>query len=225
MIRYIRAAMLPTRTLAWGLAALACAAGAAMLVAVTSPAPRPVAVQPVPAPAARAHPPAPRTSAARPAPARTPYVIRRVLDTGGPIAYGKWFWDEAGVPAGPVVITIDTAAEVLSIFRAGYEIGTTAVIYGADQKPTPLGVFPIIQKDADHVSNLYHAPMPYMLRLTNDGVSIHGSKIDASYATHGCIGVPLAFARKLFAATKLGDTVIVTRGETLAQGQAVGAVK
>ena len=74
------------------------------------------------------------------------------------------------------------------------------------------------QKDADHVSNLYDAPMPYMLRLTNDGVAIHGSDVDIDAATRGCIGVPTAFARKLFAQAKLGDKVIITRGEMLGVG-------
>ncbi len=198
----------------------ATAIGAGVLVGAPRPSPTTVVTQQVPARIAVAHKPAPSPSTR---PAAPPYVIRRVLDTGGPIRFGKWFWDDAGVPAGPVVITVDTAAEVLSIFRGGYEIGTTAVIYGADHKPTPLGVFPITQKDAAHVSSLYDAPMPYMLRLTDDGVSIHGSQISADYATHGCIGVPLAFAKKLFAAVKLGDKVVVTRGERLAVGGAVTA--
>jgi lipoprotein-anchoring transpeptidase ErfK/SrfK len=85
------------------------------------------------------------------------------------------------------------------------------VIYGADAKETPLGTFPILQKDRHHVSNLYHAPMPYMLRLTRDGISIHASEIAADYATHGCIGVPAGFAQKLFAVASVGDRVIVTR--------------
>ena len=150
-------------------------------------------------------------------------VIKRVLDTGGPIAFGKWFWDDEGVPAGPVIITVDLQAEVLSIFRGGYEIGTAAVIFGADHMPTPLGVYPITQKDAHHVSNLYDAPMPYMLRLTNDGISIHGSEVAWDAATHGCIGVPTAFAKKLFGATRLGDRVIVTRGKMIGTGQPITA--
>ncbi len=40
--------------------------------------------------------------------------------------------------------------------------------------------------------------MPYMLRLTGDGVAIHDSKVEWGYATHGCIGVPVAFAKALF---------------------------
>ena len=134
--------------------------------------------------------------------------------------------DDSAAPAtGAIVITVDLAAQVLSVFRDGHEIGTSAILYGADAKPTPLGIYPITQKDADHHSNLYgNAPMPYMLRLTNDGVSIHGSQVEDGYMTHGCIGVPTVFAKKLFGVVKLGDKVIVTRGETLDVGKPVTAI-
>ena len=139
--------------------------------------------------------------------------------------FGEWHWDEAGAPKdGEIVITVDLQAQVLSVFRGGWEIGTAVVLYGAGQTPTPLGVFAITQKDADHHSNIYGgAPMPYMLRLTNDGVSIHGSLVAQGYATHGCVGTPKDFARHLFAVAKLGDKVIVTNGETLNVGQAITA--
>jgi lipoprotein-anchoring transpeptidase ErfK/SrfK len=51
--------------------------------------------------------------------------------------------------------------------------------------------------------------MPYTLRLTNDGVSIHASDVRYGAATHGCIGVPLAFAQRLFNAAHVGDEVTV----------------
>jgi len=156
-----------------------------------------------------------------PAPTPTPFVVRRILDLKKPLSHGDYVWDDSTAPDGPIVITVDLAAQVVSIFRDGYEIGTAAIIYGADNMPTPLGVFPVLQKDADHVSNLYDAPMPYMLRLTNDGVAIHGSDVRYGNATHGCIGVPTAFARKLFAATHLGDRVIVTNGKQLSMGESI----
>lgn len=177
----------------------------------------PDAVRPVPRPAAPT-PPVPKPS---PSPTPAPFTVRRILDIKGPLKHGDFVWDESGAPTGPIVITVDLAAQVVSIFRDGYEIGTAAIIYGADNMPTPLGIFPILQKDADHVSNLYDAPMPYMLRLTNDGVAIHASDVLYGNATHGCIGVPKGFARKLFAATHLGDRVIVTNGKTMALGQSI----
>lgn len=154
------------------------------------------------------------------------YVIKRVLPIAGPMHPGDWHWDETGVPAGPVVITADLKAQTISVFRAGYEIGTAVILYGADDKPTPLGIFPITQKRRDHWSNLYDAPMPFMQRLTNDGISIHGTPVvGANLGTHGCIGVPNAFAEKLFGVTKLGDKVIITSGEMLSQGGAITALR
>ncbi|WP_288937198.1 L,D-transpeptidase family protein [uncultured Sphingomonas sp.] len=144
----------------------------------------------------------------------TAMTIKRVLPIGA-IKFGDYAWDTKGVPDGPLIITVDLAAQTLSVFRDGYEIGAAAILYGADDKPTPLGTFPITQKDAHHVSNLYDAPMPYMLRLTNDGVSIHGTEVAWGYATHGCIGVPTKFARLLFNEARLGDRVIITRGKSL----------
>ena len=173
---------------------------------------------------ARAATPAPTLVAAPAAPAADPnFVVRRILDIPGPLKMGAFHWDETGAPAdGPVVITVDLDAQVLSIFRGGYEIGAAAILYGREDKPTPLGAFPITQKRARHVSNLYGAPMPYMMRMTNDGISIHGSdSVAPGYATHGCVAVPVAFAKKLCEAAKLGDLVIGTDGTRLQMGEAI----
>jgi lipoprotein-anchoring transpeptidase ErfK/SrfK len=82
-------------------------------------------------------------------------------------------------------------------------------------------VFPITQKDRNHVSNLYDAPMPYMMRLTNDGITLHGSKVEWGYASHGCVGMPETFAGKVFGVAKVGDRVFITRGKTVGMGDAL----
>lgn len=147
------------------------------------------------------------------------FVVKRILNVDKPLNHGDYVWDDAGVPDGPVVITVDLKAQTLSVFRDGYEIGVSVILYGADDKPSPLGVYPIIGKDADHYSNLYNnAPMPYMLRLTWDGVAVHGSDVQYGEATHGCIGVPTAFAKKLFGQAKMGDIVIITDGKMMDLG-------
>ncbi len=203
----------------------ATAGGAAMLLGTTRPAPVVAPVAKVAqAPVAKPTPLPVATPLAQSTPAPEAMVVRRVLDIDGPFTHGRWVWNEDGAPtSGPLVITIDLDAQVLSVFRDGYEIGAAVVLYGADWKPTPLGALKITQKDADHVSNLYGAPMPYMLRLTNDGISIHGSDVQEGGATHGCIGVPTAFAKKLFAAARLGDRVIITNGKRLGMGGAITA--
>jgi hypothetical protein len=156
------------------------------------------------------------------APKDEQFVIKRILPITGPIKYGEWHWDEKGVPAGPLVITVDLDARVLSVFRGGYEIGATAVLLGFGDTPTPLGVFPVKWKDADHHSSTYdNAPMPFTMNLTTDGVSVHGTTVEKGYASHGCIGVPNDFARKIFEITPVGTKVYITRGKMSKQGDSL----
>ncbi|OYW87347.1 MAG: L,D-transpeptidase [Sphingobium sp. 32-64-5] len=144
------------------------------------------------------------------------FRVKRVLSIDGPLRHGDFFWDDKNIPVGPVVITVDLKAQTLSVFRDGYEIGTAVIVYGATDKPSPLGVFPVMRKIADYHSRTYdNAPMPFTLWLTDDGVAIHGSDVQWGNATHGCIGVPTPFAKKLFAAVQPGDPVIITDGRMM----------
>jgi lipoprotein-anchoring transpeptidase ErfK/SrfK len=181
-------------------------------------------VQDVPAPAAAPEPPA-LAPAAKPAakPASGGFVIKSILPIEGTIRYGDWFWDESAAPAGgTLVITVDLEARVISAFRDGHEIGTAVVLLGTQEHPTPLGTFPILTKERDNVSEKYdNAPMPWTLRLTWEGIAIHGSPVLNGYASHGCIGVPDEFASKLFAAAKRGDKVIITRGRMVGVGDKI----
>jgi hypothetical protein len=136
--------------------------------------------------------------------------VRSVLNITKPMQFGDFVWDEDHIPDGPVWVRVDLSRQMLSIFRGGHEIGSAVILYGTDGKPTPAGSFHILEKDADHYSRSYdNAPMPYMLRLTKDGVAIHGSNVREGWATHSCIGVPLDFAKRLFAAAKKGDLVVI----------------
>jgi len=147
--------------------------------------------------------------------------IKTILNVPGRMRYGEFRWDDKNVPAGPTWIRVDLDAQLLSVFRAGHEIGTAVILYGADGLATPTGKFPVLAKLRDHRSATYDgAPMPYTLRLTADGVSIHGSNVRWGYATHGCIGVPAAFAAKLFAAASVGDEVMITGGNPRHAGEA-----
>ncbi|HEX7710121.1 MAG TPA: L,D-transpeptidase family protein [Sphingomonadaceae bacterium] len=164
------------------------------------------------------------TPAAEPAAkADEPFVIKRILPIDGPIKYGEWHWDDKGVPAGPLVITVDLDARVLSVFRDGYEIGATAVLLGTQEHPTPTGRFPILSKERHNVSEKYNdAPMPWTLRLTSDGVAIHGGHaVELGYASHGCISTPDAFQAKLFAIAHKGDVVIITSNKRTGIGQSL----
>ncbi len=135
--------------------------------------------------------------------------VSTILTVPGRMRYGDYRWDDKGVAAGPTWVRVDLKSQIISVFRGGQEIGTAVILYGADGLPTPTGEFPIRAKLKDHWSQTYDAPMPYTLRLTADGVSIHGSNVRWGYATHGCVGVPTAFAAKLFETVAVGDPVLI----------------
>ena len=164
------------------------------------------------APAAAA-PPAPevaRVPAKKPSlagvPVHTELALRRWLHPG------EFIWNDDGVPAGPTSIVVNLRGRVMSVYRAGYEIGRSSIIYGADDKPTPPGTYPILQKKAKHVSSIYGVPMPYMMRLTWDGVALHAAKMADDLGTNGCVGLPHEFAALVFSAAKVGDRVVIWKG-------------
>jgi len=181
---------------------------AASLAVTRLPAQKAAAVQPAPVPASRV---AVSASAVRDAFAKGQIdrPIQSVLNVPTRMHYGDYRWDDKGVPAGTTWIRVDLKSQMLSVFRGGHEVGTAVILYGADSVPTPTGKFPILAKMKDHRSATYDAPMPFTLRLTADGVSIHASNVRWGYATHGCIGVPEAFAARLFNAARVGDEVLI----------------
>lgn len=135
--------------------------------------------------------------------------VRSLLNVLGPQTFGSFVWNDAGVAPGPVWARVDLAAQTISVFRGSDEIGTAVIVYGTSNKPTPIGWFAIKDKRRDYYSRSYDAPMPWMLRLTDDGVALHASRVRAGYATHGCIGTPAEFASKMFSAMNRGDQVII----------------
>jgi hypothetical protein len=145
-------------------------------------------------------------SGAAPA-SRDPRAIRSLLDISKPMAFGDFVWNEAGVPAGPMWVRVDLRRQVISVLRGGNEIGAAVIIYGAQNKRSPLGQFKVLVKDEDYHSATYDAGMPFAVFLTRDGVAIHASDVRVRNATHGCIGVPIEFAQRLYAALKVGDPV------------------
>jgi lipoprotein-anchoring transpeptidase ErfK/SrfK len=163
-----------------------------------------------PAPA----PPAPTAAAPAEPVAVADYPVKQELAIGRMLQPGEWAWADGSVPAGgDTLVVVNLRAQLLSLYRGGYEVGRARIIYGADEKPTPTGTFPILAKAAVHFSSIYGgAPMPHTLRLTHDGVSIHGSEIANDLVTHGCVGLPKDFAAMLFRQVKVGDRVVIWRG-------------
>jgi len=130
---------------------------------------------------------------------------------------GQFLWHPEIAPAGPLVLVVSLDEQRAYAYRNGIAIGVSTISSGKPGKDTPTGVFTILQKSKDHRSNLYNAaPMPYMQRLTWDGIALHGGALPGYPASHGCVRLPKAFAEKLFAVTRRGDTVVVADGKASA---------
>ena len=130
------------------------------------------------------------------------------------LAPNRYVWKEtavAPVTAAPVAIVVSIPDQRAYVYRGTALVAASTVSTGRDGNETPVGAFTILQKEEVHHSNLYDdAAMPYMQRLTWDGVALHAGRNPGFPDSHGCIRLPAAFAKKLFAATKLGGTVVVT---------------
>ncbi|EKT4086543.1 L,D-transpeptidase [Stenotrophomonas maltophilia] len=151
--------------------------------------------------------------AAAPTPAAKPAAAAASsAEVRGPtdLKPGEYLWHPEISPTGPIVLVVSLDEQRAYVYRNGIAIGLTTISSGKAGHETPTGVFTILQKDKDHKSNLYNsAPMPYMQRLTWDGIALHGGSLPGHPASHGCVRLPQAFAQKLFSETQRGDTVVV----------------
>ena len=125
---------------------------------------------------------------------------------------GAFVWRPEGAPeSGPVSIVVSVPLQTAYVYRGEVLIGVTSVSTGKSGHRTPTGVFTILQKDPFHHSNIYDdAPMPFMERLTWDGLALHGGRLPGYPASHGCVRLPMAFAEILFRKTPVGATVLIT---------------
>lgn len=138
---------------------------------------------------------------------------------------GEFLWAPEIAPEGPVTLIVSLEAQRAYVYRNGVPIGVSTVSSGKPGHDTPTGIFTILQKDADHTSNLYaDAPMPFMQRLTWGGIALHAGNLPGYPASHGCIRLPLAFAKLLYSVTKLGLTVVITNDASVPEVSAAPAV-
>lgn len=127
---------------------------------------------------------------------------------------GEYLWLPELASAGPVVMLVSLPQQLAFVYRNGVRIGVTTISSGRPGYETPTGVYRILQKRREHYSNLYNsAPMPYMQRLTWDGIALHAGRITGSPASHGCIRLPEPFSRKLYDLTTTGMIVVVADHE------------
>ncbi len=146
------------------------------------------------------------------------------------------YWDGDGVGGAPS-ITIDLREQKAFFYKGGRLVGVSMISSGREGYSSPAGNFKIIQKNKDHVSNLYGdyvdaagnvvvsnvgvktdpmppgtrfrgAPMPYFMRISG-GVGMHAGFLPGFPASHGCIRMPARMAEIFFANVSQGTPVRV----------------
>ncbi|MGE5157616.1 MAG: L,D-transpeptidase family protein, partial [Gemmatimonas sp.] len=118
--------------------------------------------------------------------------------------------NEARAAGAPILAIVSLQKQRITIYDANGWILRAPVSSGQRGRETPAGVFSVIQKDAEHYSNIYDdAYMPNMQRITWSGIALHGGYLPGYPASHGCIRMPYDFAAQLFGLTQLGLRVIV----------------
>ena len=147
--------------------------------------------------------------AATPAMAANEETALAVEEAAESLTPGKFVWNDPGTDQ-PVTLVVSIPLQRAYLFRGSALVAASAVSTGKAGDDTPTGVFPILQKAVKHRSNLYGSSMPYMQRLTWDGIALHAGPNPGFPASHGCVRLPNAFAKKLFEVTGIGTTVVVT---------------
>jgi hypothetical protein len=118
-------------------------------------------------------------------------------------------------PTGPPrMAVVSLSSQRVTIYDAKGWIMRAPVSSGRKGYETPAGIYAVIQKEAEHYSNLYDdGYMPHMQRITWSGIALHGGPLPGYAASHGCVRMPFNFAERLFDLTKIGMRVIVARND------------
>src|SRR5579864_4077795 len=114
----------------------------------------------------------------------------------------------------PIMAIVSIRNQQVTIYDADGWILRAPVSSGIKGRETPAGVFAVVEKNKDHHSSLYDdAWMPNMLRITWNGIALHGGPLPGYAASHGCVRMPYGFAEKLFDKVPMGMRVIIAPGD------------
>jgi lipoprotein-anchoring transpeptidase ErfK/SrfK len=122
---------------------------------------------------------------------------------------GEYVW-ASSVPNGDTHIVVDLLTQMTYVYRGDKLLGASTMSSAKTGHITPYGYWSILEKRPFYRSKKYdNAPMPFMERIDNYGIAFHGGLNPGYPASHGCMRLPLKFAQKMYAVTKLGTKVVI----------------
>ena len=123
---------------------------------------------------------------------------------------GQYVWRDVPASMGAERVVISLSDQLAFLYRGDTLVAASTISSGKDDKPTPTGIFPILEKQVMHHSRKYDdAPMPFMQRIDQYGTALHAGYNPGTPASHGCVRLPPKFAAKLYSVTEVGTEVLI----------------
>ena len=117
---------------------------------------------------------------------------------------------QSTISGAPVVAIVSINTQRVSLFDAYGGVVRARVSTGRTGYETPVGVYSVLAKEEEHYSNVYDdAAMPFMQRITWSGLALHAGVLPGYPASHGCVRLPSAFAKKLYSVTDVGTPIYI----------------
>jgi hypothetical protein len=123
---------------------------------------------------------------------------------------GQYLWRDVPPSAGPERVVIGLTDQLAYLYRGDTLMAVATISTGVEGRDTPTGIFAVRGKTPFHRSKKYdNAPMPFTQFIDEYGIALHGGYNPGYPASHGCIRLPLAFAKKLYSVTDVGTPVYI----------------
>ena len=123
---------------------------------------------------------------------------------------GQYLWASSIPSDGETRVVIDRLTQMGYVYKGDKLVGAATVSTARQGHITPLGEWKILEKRPFYRSKKYdNAPMPWMERIDEYGIALHGGGTPGYPESHGCIHFPTKFAEKLYGMTKIGTKVVI----------------
>jgi lipoprotein-anchoring transpeptidase ErfK/SrfK len=123
---------------------------------------------------------------------------------------GQYVWREVPESAGPQRVVVSLSDQMAYLYRGNTLVAVSTISSGKPGRDTPIGIFSVLDKRPMYRSKKYdNAPMPWMQRIDQYGIALHAGYNPGVPASHGCVRLPPAFAKKLYSVTGVGTPVYI----------------
>ena len=135
-----------------------------------------------------------------------------MLEAFGPdeLKPGRYVWRDVPDSAGPERVVVSLSDQMAYLYRGDTLMAAATISSGQPGRDTPTGIFAVRGKQLMYRSKKYdNAPMPFAQFIDQYGIAMHAGYNPGHPASHGCIRLPAAFAKKLYSTTGVGTPVYI----------------